>query len=87
MLATNWDLAVQPAYEGTIYAPIDMDNFRIQKDTAHPEEAFTVLQYLLSDGAPSLLSTYGAYPALPALQSGMPPGSKEHCGMLLKASP
>ena len=67
-MTSNWDLAVQPAYEGTIYAPIDMDNFRIQKDTAHPEEAFTVLQYLLSDGAPSLLSTYGAYPALPALQ-------------------
>ena len=66
--APAWDLAVQPAYEGTIYAPIDMDNFRIHKDSQHPEEAFTVLTYLLNEGALDLLTTYGGYPALPELQ-------------------
>ena len=66
--APAWDLAVQPAYEGTIYAPIDMDTFRIHKDTQHPEEAFTVLTYLLDEAALDLLTTYGGYPALPELQ-------------------
>lgn len=67
-LTANWDLAVQPAYEGTIYAPIDMDNFRIHKSTAHPAEAFTVLQYLLDEAALDLLTVYGGYPARPDLQ-------------------
>lgn len=67
-LDANWDLAVQPAYQGTIYAPIDMDTFRIHKDTKHPEEAFTVLTYLLGDAALDLLNAYGGYPARPDLQ-------------------
>lgn len=67
-LDANWDLAVQPAYEGTIYAPIDMDTFRVFKDTEHPEEAFTVLSYLLGEGALDLLTAYGGYPARPDLQ-------------------
>jgi multiple sugar transport system substrate-binding protein len=66
--APAWDLAVQPAYEGTIYAPIDMDTFRIHKDTAHPEEAFTVLSYLLDEAALDLLTAYGGYPARTDLQ-------------------
>jgi len=66
--APAWDLAVQPAYEGTIYAPIDMDTFRIHKDTQHPEEAFTVLTYLLGDAALDLLTIYGGYPARNDLQ-------------------
>lgn len=66
--APAWDLAVQPAYNGTIYAPIDMDTFRIHKDTKHPEEAFTVLTYLLGDAALELLTIYGGYPARPELQ-------------------
>lgn len=66
--APAWDLAVQPAYNGTIYAPIDMDTFRIHKDTKHPEEAFTVLTYLLGDAALDLLTVYGGYPARPELQ-------------------
>ena len=67
-LTSNWDLAVQPAYQGTIYAPIDLDTFRIDKNTAHPEEAFTVLTYLLGEGALDLTSVYGAFPARPELQ-------------------
>jgi multiple sugar transport system substrate-binding protein len=67
-LDSNWDLAVQPAYNGTHYAPIDMDTFRIHKDTENPEEAFTVLSYLLGDAALDLMTAYGAYPALPSIQ-------------------
>jgi multiple sugar transport system substrate-binding protein len=68
-LDANWDLAVQPAYNGTTYAPIDMDTFRIHKDTEHPEEAFTVLSYLLGDAALDLMTAYGAYPALADIQA------------------
>jgi multiple sugar transport system substrate-binding protein len=67
-LAANWDLAVQPAHEGTIYAPIDLDTFRIHKDTENPEEAFAVLSYLLGDAALDLATVYGGYPARPELQ-------------------
>jgi multiple sugar transport system substrate-binding protein len=67
-LDANWDLAVQPAYEGTIYAPIDMDTFRVFKGTEHPEEAFAVLSYLLGEGALDLLTAYGGYPARPDLR-------------------
>jgi multiple sugar transport system substrate-binding protein len=68
-LESNWDLAVQPAYQGTIYAPIDLDTFRIHKDTAHPEEAFTVLTYLLGEAELDLTTVYGGFPARPELQS------------------
>jgi multiple sugar transport system substrate-binding protein len=67
-MESNWDLAVQPAYEGTIYAPIDLDTFRIHKDTEHPEEAFTVLSYLLGEAALDLATVYGGFPARPELQ-------------------
>jgi len=67
-LTSNWDLAVQPAYQGTIHAPIDLDTFRIYKDTPHPQEAFQVLTYLLGEGALDLTTVYGAFPARPDLQ-------------------
>lgn len=67
-MTAAWDLAVQPAYQGTIYAPIDMDTFRIHKDTKHPDEAFTVLTYLLDDAALQLAQTYGGFPARAELQ-------------------
>jgi multiple sugar transport system substrate-binding protein len=64
----NWDLAMQPAYQGTINAPIDMDTFRIDKNTKHPEEAFAVLTYMLGDGELELATIYGGFPARPELQ-------------------
>jgi multiple sugar transport system substrate-binding protein len=67
-LTSAWDLAVQPAYQGTIYAPIDLDTFRIDKNTPHPDEAFTVLTYLLGDAELDLTTVYGAFPARPELQ-------------------
>jgi multiple sugar transport system substrate-binding protein len=67
-LTSNWDLAMQPAYDGVIHAPIDLDTFRIYKGTAHPQEAFTVLTYLLGEGELNLTTAYGAFPARPELQ-------------------
>jgi multiple sugar transport system substrate-binding protein len=74
---TNFDIAVQPAYDGTIYAPIDLDTFRIHEGTQHPEEAFTVLQYLLGDAAGELLNVYGAFPVRPELQQPWLDGKAE----------
>jgi len=68
-LKGNWDLAVTPSYNGTYYAPADADTFRIYKGTKNPDAAFTVLQYLLGEGAGDLLAAYGAYPARPDLQA------------------
>lgn len=67
-LDANWDLAVVPAYNGTYYAPIDLDTFHIHKDTKNPEAAFTVLQYLTGEAALDLLTAYGAYAGRPELQ-------------------
>ena len=64
----KFDFAVAPSYKGTIYAPADADTFRIMKTSKNPEAAFTVLSYLLGDGALDLLTVYGAYPARPDLQ-------------------
>ncbi len=68
-LKAKWDLGVVPSYNDTTYAPTDADTFRITKATKVPDAAFTVLQYLLGDGALDLLTTYGAYPARPDLQA------------------
>lgn len=67
-MPAKMDLAVQPAYQGTIHAPIDLDTFRIYKDTKHPKEAFAVLTYLLGEAALDLTTVYGGFPARPELQ-------------------
>jgi multiple sugar transport system substrate-binding protein len=66
----SWDLAALPAYNGEVHGRVDADTFRIWKGTPHPEEAFEVLTYLLTneDAAPKLLTVYGAMPALPQWQ-------------------
>jgi multiple sugar transport system substrate-binding protein len=58
-----WDLAVVPEYNGAATAKLHADTFRILSSTEHPDEAFAVLSYLLGEGAPVLLDTYGALPA------------------------
>jgi multiple sugar transport system substrate-binding protein len=67
-LKANWDIGAQPSYEGTTYAPADADTFRIWKGTKNPDAAFTVLQYLLGEGANDLATAYGGFPARPDLQ-------------------
>jgi multiple sugar transport system substrate-binding protein len=49
---------------GEVHGRVDADTFRIWKGTQNPEAAFTVLSYLLTDGADKLLPIYGAMPAV-----------------------
>jgi multiple sugar transport system substrate-binding protein len=67
-LNAHWDIALQPAYQGTIYSPMDVNSFYIHKSTLYPDEAFTVLEYLLGPAAPELLDAYWGFPARLDLQ-------------------
>jgi len=65
----NWNLAALPSYNGTVTAPLNADTFRITKGTKHPDEAFTVLQYLvLGPAHTKLLTSISGFPALKAEQ-------------------
>ncbi len=61
----NWDLAVQPAYNGVVTTPLHADTFRILQQSDNPEAAFTVLTYLIGEGSLDLLGVYGGMPARP----------------------
>jgi multiple sugar transport system substrate-binding protein len=50
--------------DGVPHGRVDADTFRVWKGTKNPEEAFTVLSYLITTGADKLLPTYGAMPAI-----------------------
>jgi multiple sugar transport system substrate-binding protein len=50
--------------DGEVHGRVDADTFRVWKGTQHPAEAFTVLSYLIGDGADKLLPIYGAMPAI-----------------------
>ncbi|MCA9876103.1 MAG: extracellular solute-binding protein, partial [Anaerolineales bacterium] len=50
--------------DGQVHGRVDADTFRIWKGTQHPEEAFTVLSYLITTGGDKLLPQYGALPAI-----------------------
>ena len=65
---THWDLAALPSYAGQVHGRIDADTFRIVGSSTHPDQSFAVLTYLIGDGAPPLLSTYGAMGARTAAQ-------------------
>ncbi|MCB9438535.1 MAG: extracellular solute-binding protein [Anaerolineales bacterium] len=61
----NFDLAVQPSYNGVVTAPLHADTFRILKQSQNPEAAFEVLTYLIGDASLDLLAAYGGMPARP----------------------
>lgn len=65
---TFWDIAALPSYNGKITATLHSDSFRLMKATKHPEQAFKVLAYFLTTGAPDLLKIYNAMPANSKLQ-------------------
>jgi multiple sugar transport system substrate-binding protein len=67
-LADGWDFAPVPAYEGVTTAQLHADTFGLMNTTAHPDEAFTVLTYLLGEKAQELTSLYGGMPARLSLQ-------------------
>jgi multiple sugar transport system substrate-binding protein len=56
----KWDVAIQPSYNGTISAPMDMDVFSITKASKDPQDAFTALAYIA--GRPDLSAAYGGIP-------------------------
>jgi multiple sugar transport system substrate-binding protein len=64
----NWDIAVVPSYNGVTTAKLHADTFVIMKATQHPDEAFEVYRYLLTNQ--SLLDVYGAMPAISEMQAG-----------------
>ena len=66
----EWDIAPVPAsFDGEQHVAMDADTFRITSASAHPQEAFTVLEYLVTEAAPALATAYGAFPALPEAQA------------------
>jgi multiple sugar transport system substrate-binding protein len=75
--AADWDLAVVPSYNGVYTSKLHGDTFRIMNTSAHPEEAFEVLTYLLGEGSSQLLQAYGGMPARPAEQEAFFAGLDE----------
>ncbi|MCB9007368.1 MAG: extracellular solute-binding protein [Ardenticatenaceae bacterium] len=59
----EWDMAVMPTYNGEPTAKLHADTFRILNTTEHPDEAFTVLTYLIGEASGDLLQVYGGMPA------------------------
>ncbi len=59
----DWDLGILPTYDGAVHGRVDADTYRVLKTTQHPEEAFTVLAYLIGPASLELLETYGGMPA------------------------
>ena len=68
-LEDAWNLAPMPSALGQTTAKLHADTFAITRATDHPEEAFTVLQYLLGEAASDLLKIYGGMPARSDLQA------------------
>lgn len=72
-----WDLAALPSHDGTVTANMHADTFRILDSTQHPDEAFEVVYYLLTEAALPLLQAYGGAPADPALTEDYLAGLEE----------
>ena len=66
---TDWNLAATPSYNGQTTAAFNADTFRILKTSKHPDEAFTVLEYLSGEAAPELTQLLGGFPARPSQQA------------------
>ncbi len=65
----EWDLAATPSYNGVTTSKMHADTFGILKGCPHPEEAFDVLTFMLSEEhANDLLTIYGGMPARLSLQ-------------------
>jgi multiple sugar transport system substrate-binding protein len=67
-LDAGWDLAPIPSVDGVVTAKLHADTFGILESSDNPEEAFTVLSYLLGDKAQELSTIYGGMPARLSLQ-------------------
>jgi len=67
-LDAAWDFAPVPSYNGVTTAKLHADTFGIMNSTQNPDEAFTVLSYLLGEKANELTTLYGGMPARLSLQ-------------------
>ncbi len=56
--------ALPAGADGEVHGRVDADTFRIWKGSKNPTEAFTVVSYLIGEGADKLLPVYGAMPAI-----------------------
>jgi multiple sugar transport system substrate-binding protein len=69
----DWDIGVLPSYQGGISGRMEEEAFRVWKGTRHPQETFTVMQYLTTTAAKALILGSGTGPAafdgVPALIS------------------
>lgn len=64
----DYQLAPVPSYNGVTTAKMHGDTFSIMNSTENPDEAFTVLTYLLGEKAQELATLYGGMPARLSLQ-------------------
>jgi multiple sugar transport system substrate-binding protein len=71
----NWDIGVVPSYNGVTTAKLHADSFVIMKATKHPEEAFQLYRYLISNR--DLFEVYGAMPAIAEMQPSFFAGLNE----------
>ena len=67
-LDAAWDFAAVPGHNGVTTAKLHADTFGVMNSSEHPDEAFTVLTYLLGERAADLTSLYGGMPARLSLQ-------------------
>jgi multiple sugar transport system substrate-binding protein len=51
----TWDMAAMPNYNGKVGSRVEADAFRIWKGTMHPQEAFSVLTYLVGEAVQKLV--------------------------------
>ena len=62
-MTAAFDFAPVPSYDGVATAKLHADTFSIMASTDHPEEAWTVLKYMMDDRGNDLLALYGGLPA------------------------
>ncbi len=67
-LGDTWNIGALPTYEGNLTSKLHGDTFRIHKDSADPQAAFTVLEYFFGEAALDLLDVYGGMPARPDIR-------------------
>lgn len=60
---TAWNMAPIPSHNGVTTVRLHADTFRVFARTAHQQEAFEVLTYLVGPAALDLLEVYGGMPA------------------------
>ncbi len=76
----NFDFAPMPSNDGTVVSVLDADTFSILKGSQHPKEAFEVLMYFLTEGAPQLYDIYQPLPGLTANQQAFFDAQNEKWG-------